>query len=87
MSAHRKPKIRGQVEVTREPDDISPKVATATGGSAVAVVLAWVLSQIPVVDHAPPAVQAALALVLISAATFAAGYLKRDTAPDPVDLE
>lgn len=61
--------------------DIAPKVAASTGGSALGVVLAWVLTQVPVIDHAPPEVQAALALLLISALTFAGGYLKRDTPP------
>lgn len=57
---------------------VSPKVATATGGSAAGIVLAYVLGQLPFIASLPPEVQAALFTLLVAAVTYGAGYLKRD---------
>lgn len=58
--------------------DISPKVTASTAGSALGIVLAWILTQVPVVDHAPAAVQGAMVVLIIAGLAFAGGYLKRD---------
>lgn len=61
---------------------VSPKVASASSASAVAVVVAFIVGQVPVLRDAPTEVQAALITLLVAAVTFAAGYIKRDPARD-----
>lgn len=56
----------------------TPKVTAATGGSALGVVLAWLVTLVPGLDHAPAEVQAAVVVLVIAAVTFAAGWLKSD---------
>jgi hypothetical protein len=68
-------------KLRRAPGDISPKVATSTGGSALGVVVAWLLTKVPIIDTAPGPVQAALVVVVIGALTFASGYLRPDRVP------
>lgn len=62
------------------PAKVSPKVLAASASSAVAVVIGWVLTLVPVVKDAPTEVHAAIVVLLVAVATFAAGYIKRDPA-------
>lgn len=65
--------------MTRTPrTQISPKVTGSTTGSAAGVVIAWLIAQVPFVDYAPAAVQAAIVVLVIAAWTFAGGYVTRD---------
>lgn len=57
---------------------ISPKVTSSTIGSALGVVLGWLLTQIPGIDDAPAEVHAALVVLVVAVLTFGLGYLKRD---------
>lgn len=59
---------------------VSPKVTAASYGSAVAVLLAWLVGQVPFLADAPGEVQAALVALLVAAVTFAVGYFRRDPA-------
>ena len=59
---------------------ISPKVTSSTGGSALGVVLAWLVTKVPFIDTAPVAVQAAIVVLVIAGLTFGAGYVKGDPA-------
>ena len=64
----------------RKPRHVSPKVSTATGGSALGIVVAYYLDKIEFIHSAPTAVQGAIATLVIGAITFVAGYLKTDDA-------
>ena len=57
---------------------VSPKVATSSAGAAVAVIVLYVLSRIPAVGELPAEVQAAATVLVVTAVTFLAGYVKRD---------
>lgn len=59
---------------------VSPKVTASTASSAVAVVLSWLLTEVPFIADAPGEVRAALVVLCVAGATFAAGYLRRDPA-------
>lgn len=64
--------------MTHRKSPISPKVTGSTTGSAFGIVVAWLLGQVPLIDHAPTAVQSALVVLVIAAWTFAGGYVTRD---------
>lgn len=59
---------------------VSPKVTASTLSGAAAVVIAWVVTQVPFLADAPAAVQLAIVTLLVAAATFVAGYFRRDPA-------
>lgn len=65
--------------MTKTKTKVSPKVAASTSGGAVAVVVAYILGQLPFVADLPSEVQAALFTIVVAGVTFAAGYLKRET--------
>lgn len=60
--------------------NVSPKVTGSAIGSGLAVILAWIVGQVPVLSTAPTEVQAALVALVVAGVTFAVGYFRKDPA-------
>ena len=56
-----------------------PKVSAATVASSVTVIVLYVLGGVPLFAAMPGEVRGALLVLVTAAATWAAGWLKRDT--------
>lgn len=57
---------------------VSPKVTTASVGSAVAVLVLYVLSLIPAVGELPDVVAVSITTLVLAGVTFVSGYAKND---------
>ena len=60
-----------------------PKVTAAADTAMVTAFVLYLLNLIPAVASMPDAAKAGAALVIFRAATWAAGWLKRDTLAEP----
>lgn len=58
----------------------SPKVKAGSIGSAVAVLVLYLLGRIEAVGDLPTAVAGAVTVLVVAAVTYVAGYVKRDPA-------
>jgi hypothetical protein len=64
---------------------IEAKVTASTIGSALATIVCWILNHYVFDEAMPELIQSSITVVVVTATTFAVGYLTKHTARDDVN--